>query len=50
MKTTIVAVSPMGEFPFEVLTSDYKTFGGITMPTKITQKAAGQEFTSPSRM
>ena len=34
----------MGDVPFEVFTGDYKTFGGVTMPTKITQKAAGQEF------
>jgi hypothetical protein len=44
VKTTTIAVSPMGDVPFEVVTGDYKTFGGITMPTKITQKAAGQEF------
>jgi hypothetical protein len=44
VKTTTVAVSPMGDVPFEVLTGDYKTFGGVTMPTKITQRAAQQEF------
>ena len=45
VKTTTVAVGPMGDMPVESLASDYKSFGGVTMPTKMTQKAAGQEFT-----
>jgi hypothetical protein len=45
VKTTIVSVSPMGETPVEVFASDYKTFGGVMAPTKITQKAAQMEFT-----
>ncbi|MGA3187307.1 MAG: hypothetical protein ABSF22_09365 [Bryobacteraceae bacterium] len=45
VKITTVAVSQMGDIPFEVVSSDYKTFGGVSMPTKITQKAGGQEFT-----
>ncbi len=45
VKTTIVSVSPMGETPIEMLASDYKSFGGIMAPTKITQKAAQMEFT-----
>jgi hypothetical protein len=44
MKTTTIAVSQMGEIPFESVAEDYKSFGGVTMPTKITQKAGGQEF------
>jgi hypothetical protein len=43
-KTTTVMVSPMGDVPMESLASEYKNFGGVTMPTKMTQKAAGQEF------
>jgi outer membrane lipoprotein-sorting protein len=45
VKITTIAVSQMGEVPFEVVSSDYKNFGGVSMPTKITQKAGGQEFT-----
>lgn len=45
VKTTTVAVSPMGEIPVEVMVSDYKNFGGVLSPAKVTQKAAGQEFT-----
>ena len=39
-------MSQMGEVPVEVLISDYKDFGGVLMPTKHDQKAAGQEFTT----
>ena len=44
VKTTTVAVSQMGEVPVEILVSDYKVFDGISVPTKVVQKAAGQEF------
>jgi hypothetical protein len=44
VKATMVAVSQMGDLPFEVTSSDYKVFGGVSIPTKITQKAGGQEF------
>jgi hypothetical protein len=44
VKITMVAVSQMGDLPFEVTSSDYKTFGGVSIPTKIMQKAGGQEF------
>jgi hypothetical protein len=37
--------SPMGEVQQEMKVSAYKDFGGILMPTKMTQKAAEQEFT-----
>jgi hypothetical protein len=45
VKTTLTAVSQMGEVPVESAVSDYKTFDGILVPTKVRQKAAGQEFT-----
>jgi len=45
VKTTTVAVSPMGEIPVEVLVANYKNFDGVLAPAKTTQKAAGQEFT-----
>jgi hypothetical protein len=44
-KTTLVASSPMGDVPAEVLAEDYKDFEGVLVPAKTTQKAAGQEFT-----
>lgn len=45
VKATTVAVTQMGEIPVEMLFSGYKEFGGVTVPTIVTQKAAGQEFT-----
>jgi hypothetical protein len=45
VKTTTIAVSPMGDVPLEAISADYKNFGGVTVATKMTQKAAGQEFT-----
>jgi hypothetical protein len=45
VKMTTVAVSQMGEIPVEVTMSDYKDFGGILIPAKVIQKAAGQEYT-----
>ena len=44
IKTTTIAVSQMGEVPLEVIVNEYKTFGGVSVPTKITQKFGGQEF------
>ena len=44
VKTVMTAVSPMGEIQTEGIVSDYKDFGGIKIPTKTIQKAAGQEF------
>jgi hypothetical protein len=43
VKMTTILVSSMGDIPVEAVMSNYKEFGGILMPTKITQKAAGQE-------
>jgi hypothetical protein len=45
VKTMTVAATQMGDVPFEATSSDYKTFGGVTIPTKVTQKVSGQEFT-----
>lgn len=44
VKTTATFVSPMGEVPVEILAGDYKTLGGVLVPTKMTQKLAGQEI------
>jgi hypothetical protein len=45
VKTTATVVSPMGEAPVEMIASEYKNWGGVIVPTKITQKLAGQEIT-----
>ncbi len=45
VKTTGIASSQMGEIEFEAVVSEYKPFDGVLMPTKVIQKAAGQEFT-----
>jgi hypothetical protein len=44
VKTTATAASPMGAVDVEVTVSDYKSFGGVLMPTRSKQKAAGQEL------
>jgi hypothetical protein len=45
VKMNTVLVSSMGEIAVEGTMADYKEFGGILVPTKVTQKAAGQEVT-----
>ncbi|MEO8026719.1 MAG: hypothetical protein ABI823_09595 [Bryobacteraceae bacterium] len=45
VKKARIAKSPMGEIPVEFLTTDYREFGGLLMPGKVIQKAAGTEFT-----
>lgn len=45
VKTTTIAVSPMGDMPLEAISADYRNFGGVIVATKMTQKVAGQEFT-----
>ncbi len=45
VKTTGIASSQMGDIEFEAVVSEYKPFDGVLMPTKVIQKAAGQEFT-----
>jgi len=44
VKTAVTAVSQMGEIQSEAITSDYKSFGGVLVPTKVIQRAGGQEF------
>jgi len=44
VKTQTKAVTQMGEMEVEATVSDYKVFGGVKIPTKTVQKAAGQEF------
>ena len=34
----------MGEIPVELIASEYKDFGGILEPAKMTQKTGPQEF------
>jgi outer membrane lipoprotein-sorting protein len=35
----------MGDIPVELIASEYKSFGGILEPVKVTQKTGPQEFT-----
>lgn len=44
-KTTLIAASQMGDVPAELVAVEYRDFGGLLTPVRITQKAAGQEFT-----
>jgi len=44
VKTTATAASPMGEVDVEVTVSDYKSFGGVLVPTRSKQKAGGQQL------
>jgi len=45
VKMTTVASTQMGDIPVELIASDYKSFGGILEPAKVTQKSGPQEFT-----
>jgi hypothetical protein len=45
-KTTLTAASPMGDVSADVTAAEYKDFGGVLVASKVTQKAAGQEFTT----
>ncbi len=45
VKVTTVSSTQMGDIPVELTASDYKDFGGILEPVKVTQKAGPQEFT-----
>jgi hypothetical protein len=45
-KTTLIAASPMGDVNADVIAVEYKDFGGLTVPSKVTQRAALQEFTT----
>jgi hypothetical protein len=45
VKVTTVSTTQMGDIPVELIASDYKDFGGILEPAKVTQKTGPQEFT-----
>jgi hypothetical protein len=45
IKRLATLTHPMGEVPMELILSDYKDHGGIMMPTTMTEKFMGQEFT-----
>jgi zinc protease len=45
VKLGMVSVNQMGEVPVEELVYDYKPFDGVLMPTRVVQRAAGQEIT-----
>jgi outer membrane lipoprotein-sorting protein len=45
VKMAVVANTQLGSLTAEILFGDYKTFGGILTPAKITEKTAGQEIT-----
>ncbi len=44
VKTTTIAISPMGEVAAESQVSDYKRFGGVLYPTRSKEKAGTQEL------
>jgi hypothetical protein len=45
VKISTVATTQLGEIPVDLIASDYKNFGGILEPAKVTQKTGPQEFT-----
>ena len=44
VKLTSIASTQMGDIPVELIASEYKDFGGILEPAKVTQKTGPQEF------
>jgi hypothetical protein len=44
LRTTAVASSQMGDVPVEVDLDDYRSFGGVLIPTRSKQRAGGQEL------
>ena len=44
MRTTTVAASKMGDIPVEVDLGNYKSFGGVLVPTRSLQRAGSQEL------
>jgi hypothetical protein len=44
LKMTVIASTQMGDLPAEMFFADYKDFGGLLTPTRITEKSAGQEI------
>lgn len=45
VKMAVTANTQLGALTAEILFADYKPFGGILSPTRITEKTAGQEIT-----
>jgi len=45
VKMSTVATTQMGDIPVDLIASDYKDFGGILEPAKVTQRSGPQEFT-----
>jgi hypothetical protein len=45
VRTTTVAASQMGDVEIQVDLTDYKSFGGVLMPTRSQQRAGSQELT-----
>jgi hypothetical protein len=44
VKLTTVGTTQMGDVPIELVVAEYKNLGGILTPSKVIQKAGGQEF------
>jgi hypothetical protein len=44
-KTTVVAASQLGDLVAESISKEYRRFGDILAPAKVTERVAGQEFT-----
>jgi hypothetical protein len=44
VKMTAIASTQMGDIPAEIGLSGYKDFGGVLVPTRMTQKTGGQEI------
>lgn len=44
VKLTVTASTQMGDLPTETIFADYKSFGGILAPTRMINRAAGQEI------
>ncbi len=44
VKLTLTASTQMGDLPAEMRFGDYKRFGGVLMPTRLTERSAGQEI------
>jgi zinc protease len=44
LKSTMTVDTPMGKAPVEIAFSDYKKEGDLTIPTKMVQSVAGQQF------
>ena len=43
-KTSMIAASPLGDIPAESFSKEYKDFGGILAPSKVTETVLGQQL------